>query len=81
MFLFAKKKLNGTQLVIWNGKQNECMNEAFLNLCSKCVHAPHCVLTHNQSSVFSCSEFDGILHQPPTPTLKIKKRAMALETI
>ena len=57
------------------------MNTNPINLCNRCVHAAYCILTHNQSTVFSCSEFDETQHQIPTPILKIKKRKPELVTI
>ncbi|MEH6764392.1 MAG: hypothetical protein V7655_07825 [Aequorivita antarctica] len=51
------------------------------NLCSECAHAAYCVLTHNQSVVFSCSEFDELQHRTPEPLLKINKRMPEMATI
>jgi hypothetical protein len=57
------------------------MNTNPINLCNGCAHAAYCILTHNQSTVFSCTEFDESQHQIPTPILKIKKRKPELVTI
>lgn len=57
------------------------MNSNHINLCNGCAHATYCVLTHNQSAVFSCTEFDEIQPSTPTPLLKIKKRKPELATI
>lgn len=51
------------------------------NLCSECAHASYCVLTLNQSAVFSCSEFDELQHRIPEPLLKITKREPEMATI
>ncbi|WP_165593570.1 hypothetical protein [Aequorivita soesokkakensis] len=57
------------------------MNTNPINLCNGCAHASYCVLTHNQSVVFSCSEFDELQHHEPKPLLKITKRKPEMATI
>ncbi|MDC8000944.1 hypothetical protein POV26_07840 [Aequorivita todarodis] len=51
------------------------------NLCLECAHAAYCVLTHNHSAVFSCSEFDELQHRAPEPLLKITQRKPEMATI
>jgi hypothetical protein len=57
------------------------MNINPTNPCRECAHAAYCVLTHNQSVVFSCSEFEEIQQQMPKPLLKIKQTEQVLATI
>ncbi|WP_157881733.1 hypothetical protein [Aequorivita aquimaris] len=51
------------------------------NLCLECAHAAYCVLTHNHSAVFSCSEFDELQHRAPEPLLTITQREPEMATI
>lgn len=57
------------------------MNRNNINLCDGCAHAAYCVLTHNHSAVFSCSEYEELQHRNPEPLLKITKRKPQMATI
>ncbi|MCZ4318152.1 hypothetical protein O4H26_04035 [Aequorivita viscosa] len=74
-------QIDGTHLANMHPKQLKPMNTNSTNLCRECAHATYCVLTHNKSEVFSCSEFDELELQMPKPLLKLKHRKQELATI
>ncbi|EDM44913.1 hypothetical protein SCB49_02294 [unidentified eubacterium SCB49] len=57
-----------------------------INLCVSCNYSDSCVLTHNQRSVISCSEYEKtsgneVGFQSTTPTRKAKKDSKQLELV
>ena len=55
-----------------------------INLCLSCIYSDACVLTHNQRSVISCSDYNETSEseanfKPTKPVRKVKRKKEQLE--
>ncbi len=55
-----------------------------INLCLSCIYSDACVLTHNQRSVISCSDYNEAPKskkdiKPTKPLRKVKRKEKQLE--
>ncbi|WP_158676870.1 hypothetical protein [Pukyongia salina] len=43
------------------------MKSNSFNICPSCIHNAYCVITHNKSDVWSCSEYEEAISKSTSP--------------